>query len=125
MPGRGGVVRVAGYRPGGGPRNGLTVAARGGYEYRGMKGWYPEQGRHLDPGAVLPKAPTAASIAAGARGAAASRTAREKRLAAFAALEADGVRDEEIMRLLRMKQSTLYDYRRELRDRAAQDGGGS
>lgn len=118
MSGRHLIGRERGSLPGGSPRNGLSG---GRYRYRKFEKWYPEEGVHLDPEAVLPQAPaTVAGLAGPARGKAVQKAAYEERLAAFAVLDADGVRWEEIERLTGWSRATQGAYRRVLRDRAVQ-----
>lgn len=112
---------MPGSRPGGAARNGLPGTGRG-YRFLGQQDWNPAEGIHHDPGAVLPQAPPPAVTAAG-RTRAEQKAAFEDRLARFAVLHAEGVRPDEIKRLLGIEPATQERYRWELRRRARQAEG--
>lgn len=96
---------LAGYRPSAGPRNGLPESATRGYRRFGMPGWNPAKGVHYDEAEVM-----------------AVRTADgyEARLSAYADMVTQGMEPHEIALRLEVSRSTVTEYRRTLRRRAAE-----
>lgn len=100
---RAGRAQIRGRRLAMAPPNGMP----GGrfYEYRGHPGWYPEKGVHRDPSEVMP-----------------TRTVDvyEARLSACAEMTARKMSTHEIALRLEVCESTVTEYRRTLRKRAAE-----
>lgn len=99
---------LAGYRPSGGPRNGIP--GEKAYAYRGHPGWDPARGVHRDPSEVAPRDLEAEY---------------EARLAEYARLKAERRTHHEIALRMEVSGSTVDGYARELRRRAAEAAGGA